>query len=98
MRFTLIVSLIMAVLAVIFALANPQLMEVNLLFGEASGSTALVLIITFVVGVLVGLLAAIPGRAKRRRKHKDLKKDPSGTSTPPGSSTSSYGDATETQP
>ena len=71
MRFTLIVSLVIAVLAVVFALANPQLMEVNFLFGEASGSTALVLIITFTVGVLVGLLAAIPGRVKHRRKREE---------------------------
>lgn len=74
MRFALIFSLLIAVIAVVFALQNPQMMEVNLLFVDTQGSTALVLIITFGLGVLVGLLSALPSRVRDRRKIKSLEK------------------------
>jgi putative membrane protein len=74
MRATLIISLVIAVLAVVFALQNPQMMEVNLLFVETEGSTALVLLITFIMGVTVGLLSTMPGRVRDRRELKQLRK------------------------
>ena len=74
MRLSLVFSLIIAVLAVVFALQNPQSMEVNLLFVDTQGSTALVLIVTFGLGVLVGLLSTLPGRIRDRRKIKSLEK------------------------
>ena len=74
MRFTLVLSLLMAIVAVVFALQNPQMMEVNLLFINTQGSTALVLIITLGIGVLVGLLSTLPGRIRDRRKIKSLEK------------------------
>lgn len=90
MRFALVVSLLIAVLAVIFALQNPQFMEVNLFFlGSTRGSTALVLIVTFGIGVLVGLLSTLPGRIRDRRRVKSLEKslqkeqDASPSASPP---------------
>lgn len=74
MRFTLVLSLLIAILAVVFALQNPQMMEVNLLFMETQGSTALVLIVTFGLGVLVGLMSTLPGRIRDRRTVKSLEK------------------------
>lgn len=74
MRFGLIFSLLLAVGAVVFALQNPQPMDVNLLFFQTEGSTALVLILTFAFGVLVGLLSSLPGRLRARRKLKELQK------------------------
>jgi len=74
MRFALVFSLLIAVIAVVFALQNPQMMEVNLLFVDTQGSTALVLIITFGIGVLVGLLSALPSRVRDRRKIRSLEK------------------------
>lgn len=73
MRFSLLFSLALSILAVVFALQNPQPMEVNLLFFQTQGSTALVLILTFSLGILVGLLSTIPGRLRARRKLKTLK-------------------------
>jgi putative membrane protein len=97
MRFGLIFSLILAILAVIFALQNPQPMDVNLLFFETEGSTALVLILTFGFGVLVGLLSSLPGRLRARRKLKALKKKQDGGAAQTGSSSTtaspSSGDA-----
>lgn len=74
MRLGLIFSLILAILAVIFALQNPQPMDVNLLFFQTEGSTALVLILTFGFGVLVGLLSSVPARLRANRKLKALRK------------------------
>lgn len=75
MRFGLIFSLIIAVIAVIFALQNPQMMDVNLLFFETQGSAALILIITFGLGVVVGLISTLPSRLRTRRKLKKLEKE-----------------------
>lgn len=72
MRFGLIFSLGLAILAVVFALQNPQPMDVNLLFFQTEGSTALVLILTFGFGVLVGLISSLPARLRARRKVKEL--------------------------
>lgn len=89
MRFGLLFSLLLAILAVIFALQNPQPMDVNLLFFQTEGSTALVLILTFGFGVLVGLLSSLPGRLRARRELKALqKKQKSGSSGPSSPSSS----------
>jgi putative membrane protein len=84
MRFGLIFSLVLAIVAVIFALQNPQPMDVNLLFVQTEGSTALVLILSFGFGVLVGLLSSLPGRLRARRQLKELQKkqDPGASSRP----------------
>lgn len=74
MRFTLIISLLLAVLAVLFALQNPEQIDVEFGPFDVRGSTALVLIITFALGALVGILAMIPSRMKQRKEVKVLKK------------------------
>ena len=85
MRFSLIFSLILAIFAVVFALMNPQSMEVNLIFFQTSGSTALILILTFGLGVIVGLLSTLPKQLRTRRKLKELQKK-QGDGSNPGSS------------
>lgn len=89
MRFGLIFSLLLAVLAVLFALQNPQMMDVNLLFFETQGSTALILILTFGFGVVVGLLSTLPSRIRTRRELRKLKKQKDDTSSESSSFTSS---------
>jgi len=74
MRFGLLFSLLLAIVAVIFALQNPQPMDVNLLFFRTEGSTALILILTFSLGIVVGLLSSLPGRLRARRQLKELQK------------------------
>jgi len=93
MRFGLIFSLILAIFAVVFALLNPQPMDVNLILFETSGSTALILILTFGFGVLVGLLSTLPKQLRTRRKLKELQgkqdsESPSGSSYTPSKSSS----------
>lgn len=74
MRLGLVSSLVLAVIAVVFAVQNPQPMDVNLLLFEVEGSTALVLILTFGFGVIVGLLSSLPGRLRARQKVNQLEK------------------------
>jgi putative membrane protein len=74
MRTGLILSLLLAILAVVFAVQNLQPMEVDLLFFETEGSAALILILTFGLGVTVGLLSSLPGRLRARRELKKLRK------------------------
>lgn len=88
MRFALILSLVLAILAVVFALQNPAPIDVNLGPFELYGSTALILMVTFGIGVLVGILAAIPSLMKRRKRVRELEKHAADTGTtwsPPAS-------------
>ncbi len=98
MRLGLISALVLAVVAVIFALQNPQPMEVNLLFFQTEGSTALVLILTFAFGVIVGLISSLPGRLRAQRKVKELQKKSGNSSdsapSPSASRGTSPGDPT----
>jgi putative membrane protein len=88
MRFSLIFSLILAIFAVVFALLNPQPMDVNLVFFQTSGSTALVLILTFGMGILVGLLSTLPKQLRTRRKLKELQQKQGSSSASSSSVTS----------
>lgn len=74
MRFALILSLVLAILAVVFALQNPAYMDVNLGPWDINESTALVLMVTFCLGVLVGVLATVPTVIKRRRRIRHLER------------------------
>ncbi len=102
MRATLIVSLVTAVLTLIFALSNTQPMDVNLLVTSVRSSTAAVLIVTFILGIVVGTLATLPSRLRKHKERKDLKRHtspsdsskstpgvrPSSTTPPPSSASS----------
>ena len=81
MRFALILSVILAVLAVMFALQNPNPMEVEIAGWIFTGSTALVLMVTFGTGVLVGILATVPSLIRRGRRVKTLERDHSAATT-----------------
>ncbi len=74
MRFALVLSLVLSILVAVFALLNTAEITVNFGFIEASGPIALVVILSFVLGVAVGALAMVPGRMKRRKELKALKK------------------------
>ena len=82
MVFSLILALLFAILAVIFAVQNPTMVEITFFTWQIEGSLALVVFITLVVGVLIGLLVMIPSVVKRsinlsgqRKKIAGLEKD-----------------------
>ena len=71
----LIIGLIVALLAVVFALQNSAPTVVTFLFwptGEVS--LALVLLITFAIGVIAAVLVLLPGIIKRGTQLRGLKK------------------------
>ena len=66
MQLFLVVALGLAILTVIFALQNPIPVSVAFFGWEFEGSLALVLLLTFALGVLVSFLISIPAILKRR--------------------------------
>lgn len=68
LRLSLILAMIIAVLAVIFALQNSVPIVINFLPWEFQGSLALILLITLVLGVLIGLLVSVPSIFRRSRR------------------------------
>ena len=83
MRSALIISLLLALAAAIFAIQNPGFTELNLGPWQVSASTALVIIVTFVAGVLVGILASLPSRVRSRKRVRSLEKSIADEKTTP---------------
>jgi len=63
--FLIIVALIIAILAVIFAIQNVNVILISFLIWKFEGSLALVLLLTFVLGFIAGLLILLPKLLKR---------------------------------
>ncbi len=61
----IIAAIVIAFIAISFALLNNQPVFVNLLFSELRGSLAVVLLATLAIGVLIGLLVLMPILIKR---------------------------------
>lgn len=64
----LVGALIIAVLAAIFALQNPDLTFVNVFAWEFNAPLALILFITLGVGLVIGLLVLVPSIIRREMK------------------------------
>ena len=76
MRYSLILSLIVAVLAVAFALVNNDTVTVHLgVTTVQNQSLAMVLLVALFAGVLVGILASLPGRFRAHNRIKSLEKE-----------------------
>ncbi len=91
MRFALVLALLLALGAVVFALQNPDPVTIQVGTLMLGSSTAFVVLATFIAGVLTGILTSIPSRwaASReikalRKKNLDLQKVPD-MGTPPAS-------------
>jgi putative membrane protein len=75
MLFFVILALLIAIFAVVFALQNTSATEVSFLFWQFHGSLALILIVTLVVGGIVAFLFYLPyiirhhGSMRKLRKH-----------------------------
>ena len=78
MRLVLFVSLIIALAAVVFAMQNPGPMNINIPFTDnvLVSTRPVVLISTLLIGLVIGLLASLPGRIgaglRARRAEKQL--------------------------
>jgi uncharacterized integral membrane protein len=60
----LIFALVIAVIAVIFALQNTMTVTISFLAWKVTGSLSLVLLITLAIGALIGLLVLSPSTIK----------------------------------
>ena len=79
MIFTLILALAFAVVAVIFALGNTELVTVSFLSWKVTQSGALVILGAVALGILIGILLMTPGAIKRNLALASHKKKLKGT-------------------
>lgn len=68
----LIIALIIAILAVIFALQNAGVVSVVFFTSNLEGSLALILLITFAVGVIAGIFLILPYLIRKSLKIRRL--------------------------
>lgn len=68
MHLYLIIALIVSIFSVVFAVQNAGPVTVSLLGWRFESSLALVLLVTFALGVVTSLLVSIPAMVKRRRR------------------------------
>jgi putative membrane protein len=66
MVFTLILALAFALVAVIFALQNTEMVTVSFFSLSYEGSLALVILVAVALGILIGVLVMIPGKIKNK--------------------------------
>ena len=65
MQIYMILSLIVAGIAILFAVQNAGMIEINFLVWSFEGSLALVLLIALALGVVISLLASAPSVIRR---------------------------------
>jgi len=66
MRIFFVVALILALLVTLFAVQNNQPITITFLFWSIDGSLALVLMVTLVLGIVIGVLLMAPGSFRNR--------------------------------
>ncbi|GAB4116034.1 MAG: hypothetical protein Kow00103_11360 [Candidatus Caldatribacteriota bacterium] len=74
MQLQLIIAIVVAILAVVFALQNAIPITVSFIIWNFKSSLALVLLITLALGILMSLLVSIPSMIKRKRIISNQKK------------------------
>jgi uncharacterized integral membrane protein len=62
--FTLLLALVFAILAVVFALENPLIVTMSFFGREVQGSLALFILLAVILGVVIGMLVMVPGTVK----------------------------------
>jgi uncharacterized integral membrane protein len=61
---------IVIILAIFIGLNVNETARLNLLFGEIEGSSVIVVLVSFVAGGIIGVLASLLARSKKKRKAK----------------------------
>ena len=75
MRANIVIILILALLLIVFALQNTQVVDVRLWFWVASIPRALLIFVCFALGVITGLIIPVAGRKNRKVKPKPEDED-----------------------
>lgn len=74
MRLLVAIALLLSLLVTIFAVQNNAATSVKFLFWSVQGSFALVLMVTLIVGILVGVLLMLPGSVRNRLRAAEMKR------------------------
>jgi uncharacterized integral membrane protein len=75
MRLILIVLIVLLGVVAMFAIQNPGVVTVHFLNYYADTSILIVIVVSFGLGVLVGLLPGIPTAFRRKRRVRELEAD-----------------------
>jgi len=75
MRLILIVLIVLLGVVAMFAIQNPGVVTVHFLNYYADTSILIVIVVSFGLGVLVGLLPGIPTAFRRKRRIRELEAD-----------------------
>jgi putative membrane protein len=78
MRIFLLIALIIALIAVIFALQNTQVVSITFLAWTFQSSIALEMVVTLIAGVLVGILAMLPASIRSQLQVSSKKREKAG--------------------
>ncbi|MEA3494839.1 MAG: LapA family protein [Bacteroidota bacterium] len=71
----IIITLLLLIIVIIFTLQNSKSIDVSLIFFTAHSSLALVLFLTFMVGILVGSFSLLPTILHHKKQFKRIKKE-----------------------
>ena len=79
MQRSLIIGLLAALILTIFALQNDEVVSIHFFFGKPlEGSLSLILLVTVIVGVILGIIFSIPSINKQtkiiQQKNKEIDK------------------------
>lgn len=79
MRRSLIIGLLAALILTVFALQNDEMVSIHFFFGKPiEGSLSLILLVTVIIGVILGIIFSIPSISKQtkiiQRKNKEIDK------------------------
>ena len=67
-------AIIIAFVAIIFAIQNTEVTPIRFMIWQSEGSLALILFISLVAGALISYLATTPGQIKRRMTNSNQRK------------------------
>jgi uncharacterized integral membrane protein len=79
MRRSLIIGLIAALILTVFALQNDEMVSIKFFFGDpVKGSLSLILLVTIIIGVILGIIFSVPTFNRQTRiiqeKNKEIDK------------------------
>ena len=73
MKFTFVLGVIFGILVVAFILQNTEIVEINFLFWNISISRALMVLLVFIIGIIVGAIIKDIGARKKGKEKKSTK-------------------------
>lgn len=92
MQRSLIIGLLSALIVVIFALRNDSEVAIYFLWGDpVKGSLSLILLVTIIIGVILGIIFSYPSILKQKKKLSENKKEVEKLNTVLGDYKKEYG-------